>query len=51
MCGGDDAVFVNDMSQWIATHNVFEATFWDYGSSSVDQGSDPITAAALKADF
>ncbi len=51
VCGGDDAAFVNDMSQWIATHNVFEATFWDYGTSSIDQGSNPNTAAALRADF
>ncbi len=51
VCGGDDATLVNDMSQWIATHNVFEATFWDYGSSSIDQGSNPNTAAALQADF
>ena len=51
VCGGDDGDFVNDMSQWIATHNVFEATFWDYGTSSVDQGSNPNTAAALRADF
>jgi len=51
VCGGDDATFINLMSQWIATHNVFEATYWDYGSSSVDQGSNPNTAAALRADF
>jgi hypothetical protein len=51
VCGGDDGVFINEMSQWIATHNVFEATFWDYGTSSVDQGSNPNTAAALRADF
>ncbi len=50
-CGGDDPVFINDMAQWIDTHNVFEATFWDYGSSSVDDGSNPNTAAALATDF
>ena len=33
--GGDNPVFINDMSHWFATHNVFEATYWDYGSSSV----------------
>ncbi len=51
VCGGDNATFINDMSQWFSTHNVFEATFWDYGSSSVDQGSNPDAAAALKANF
>jgi Glycosyl hydrolase family 26 len=51
VCGGDDATFVNEMSQWIAAHNVFEATFWDYGTSSIDGGSNPNTAAALQADF
>ncbi len=33
--GGDNATFVNDMSRWFATHNVFEATYWDYGSSAL----------------
>ena len=51
VCGGDDAAFINEMSQWIATHNVFEATYWDYGTSSVDQGSNPNVAGALQADF
>ncbi len=51
VCGGDNAGFVNDMARWFLTHNVFEATYWDYGSSSVDQGSNPNTAAALRADF
>ena len=31
--GGDDPTFINDMAQWINAHNVFNATFWDYGSS------------------
>jgi hypothetical protein len=34
-CGGDDPTFINDMSTWIKSNNVFEANFWDYGSSSV----------------
>jgi hypothetical protein len=50
-CGGDDANWINDMVGWFSTHNVFETTFWDYGTSSVDQGSNPLTAAALKANF
>lgn len=51
VCGGDDATFINDMSQWIASHNVFEANYWDYGTSTVDKGNNPLTAAALAKDF
>jgi Glycosyl hydrolase family 26 len=51
VCGGDDAQFINLSAQWFATHNVAEATFWDYGSSSIDQGSNPNAATALRADF
>jgi hypothetical protein len=51
VCGGDDATFVSDMGQWISTHNVFEATYWDYGSSSVDHGSNPNVGAALGENF
>jgi hypothetical protein len=49
--GGDDPVFINDMANWIATHNVLEATYWDYGSSSVAAGANPNTLAALEQDF
>ena len=49
--GGDDPTFINDMAQWISQNNVFEANFWDYGTSSVDNGANPNTAAALAADF
>jgi hypothetical protein len=30
---------------------VYAATFWDYATSSIDHGSNPNTAAALKTDF
>ena len=49
--GGDDPTFINDMANWIDTHNVYEATFWDYGSSTVASGSNPNTEAALANDF
>ena len=45
VCGGDDAQFINLSSEWFATHNVAEATYWDDGSSSIDGGSNPNTAA------
>ncbi len=51
VCGGDDGAFVSEMAGWIATHDVFEATFWDYGSSTVGGGSNPVTAAALRSSF
>ena len=51
VCGGDDGTFVDDMATWFAAHNVYEATFWDYGTSSVDGGSNPNTAAALQTNF
>ncbi len=34
-CGGDNPTFISDMASWIKSNNVFEATFWDYGSSSM----------------
>jgi len=49
--GGDDPTFVADMANWIATHNVLEATFWDYGTSQVDNGQNPGTLAALGTAF
>jgi hypothetical protein len=49
--GGDDPTFVADMAHWIATHNVTEATFWDYGTSQVGGGQNPQTLAALRTVF
>jgi len=49
--GGDDPTFVNDMAAWIASHNVVEATFWDYGTSSLGGGQNPQTLTALGHDF
>jgi hypothetical protein len=34
-CGGDNPTFINDMSAWIKSNNVFEANFWDFGSSTM----------------
>ena len=49
--GGDDPTFINDMAAWIGSHDVVEATFWDYGTSQVGTGENPATLAALAADF
>ena len=50
-CGGDNATWVNLMAKWIASHNVYEATFWDFGTSSVSSRHNPRTAAALATHF
>jgi hypothetical protein len=49
--GGDNPTFINDMADWIAFHNVYEATFWDYGSSAVSSTTNPNTLGALAKDF
>jgi hypothetical protein len=49
--GGDDPTFINDMAQWISTHNVSNATFWDYGTSRLSATSNPLSFAAFVLDF
>jgi hypothetical protein len=49
--GGDDPVFINDMAQWISQHNVFDATYWDYGWSLLSLTSNPQSEAAFINDF
>ncbi len=47
-CGGDNPTFIKDMASWIKSNNVFEDTFWDYGSSSMTgcpKACTPITRA------
>jgi hypothetical protein len=39
------------MARWIETHNVVEATYWDFSTSSVRRGRNPLTAAALATHF
>lgn len=50
-CGGDNGTWVNLMAKWIVSNHVYEATFWDFGTSSVDSHQNPLTAAALAAHF
>lgn len=49
--GGDNPTFINDMAQWIATNNVFEATLWDVDQSAVSTTENPNSFAAVVADF
>jgi hypothetical protein len=51
VCGGDNATWVDLMAGWMAAHHVSEATYWDFGTSSVDSGQNPSTAAMLVRDF
>lgn len=47
VCGGDNALFIKDSSAWFASHDVVEVTYWDYGTSTVSNGKNPMTLAAL----
>ncbi len=49
--GGDDPTFINDVAQWISTHNVFNATFWDFGWSRLSASSNPLSLVAFVGDF
>jgi len=51
VCGGDNATWINLMAKWISTHNVAEATYWDYESSYVGPGQNPLTAKVLATRF
>jgi hypothetical protein len=51
VCGGDDSYFISAMSNWLANNNAFEATYWDYGTSSVQGRSNPDVASTLKSSF
>ncbi len=51
VCGGDDATWVKLMATWIATHHVAEATYWNFGRSTVRRGHNPLTAKVLATEF
>jgi hypothetical protein len=51
VCGGDNATWVNLMANWIESQHVVEATYWDYGTSSVHRGHNPLAAAVLATHF
>ena len=39
------------MARWMTAHNVVEATYWDFSTSTVRKGRNPLTAKALIAHF
>jgi hypothetical protein len=49
--GGDNPAFIDDMAKWIAANNVYEATYFDFGSSALSSNSNPNSYHALLADF
>jgi hypothetical protein len=49
--GGDDPSFIDDMAKWVAANNVYEATYFDFGSSTLSSSSNPSSYHALIADF
>jgi hypothetical protein len=49
--GGDDKTFIDDMINWADHENVVDMSYWDYSSSAISTGSNPLVAAALKADL
>jgi hypothetical protein len=51
VCGGDNATWVDLMANWIATHHVAEATYWDFGTSAVGPGQNPLTAKVLATHY
>ncbi len=48
VCGGDNPTFITDMFEWIRGHNVANAVFWDYGTSSIEERQNPLAASALE---
>jgi hypothetical protein len=45
--GGDNPTFINDMANWIATHNVYEATLWQVNESAVTTSQNQNSLAAV----
>ncbi len=48
LSGGDDPVFISDALAWAKANSVASFVYWDYGSSSIENGRNPLTAAALR---
>ena len=52
---GDDPLFIEQMAEWIATHNIAYHNYWDYSepiySSKISDGSQPQAAAAYVKKF
>jgi hypothetical protein len=66
VCGGDDGPWITLMARWMTAHNVAEATYWDFNTSTVRASTvrastarastvrkarNPLTTKALIAHF
>ncbi len=51
VCGGDDGPWITLMARWMTAHKVVESTYWDFSTSTVRKGSNPLTTKALIAHF
>ena len=51
VCGGDDGTWITLMARWMTAHQVVEATYWDFGTSSLRKSRNPLTTKALIAHF
>lgn len=53
--GGDDPLFIKNMTQWIGSHRVIAQGYWDYRAGDYDgeisDGGQPLSAAAYQAAF
>jgi beta-mannanase len=53
--GGDDPYFVQQMSAWIASHNVYYHSYWDYDApdfaGALSTGEQPQSAAQFLAIY
>ena len=47
LCGGDDPTFITGVLVWAVQNSVKEVGYWDYGSSSIQNGQNPLTENAL----
>jgi hypothetical protein len=47
--GGDDPYYITAMLNWIRTHNVAYASYFDHGPSAITSGAYPAGAAAYAA--
>ena len=48
LSGGDDPVFISDVFAWANATGVASVVYWDYGTSSIENGQNPLTAAAVR---
>jgi hypothetical protein len=52
---GDDPLFIEQMAEWIASHNVAYHNYWDYAhphfNGKLSNGAQPLSGAAFRKKF